>query len=131
MLIEEFVARAIEEDGARLEFTKAPGKVLFHGHCHQKALVGTSMAMEVLRSVPGCDAREIESGCCGMAGSFGFEKEHYDVSMKIGEHSLFGPIRSEEGEFQVVSEGISCRQQIADGTGRPAKHLVEILAEAL
>ena len=131
MLIEEFIARAIAEDGARLEFNKEPGKVLFHGHCHQKALVGTAGAMEVLRSVPGCDVREIESGCCGMAGSFGFEKDHYDVSMKIGEHGLFGPIRSEEGEFQVVSEGISCRQQIADGTGRQAKHLVEILAEAL
>ena len=84
MLIEEFITRAIEEDGARLEFTKEPGKVLFHGHCHQKALVGTARAMEVLRSVPGCDVREIDSGCCGMAGAFGFEKEHYEVSMKIG-----------------------------------------------
>ena len=131
MLIEEFYVRAIEDDGARLDFTKKPGKVLFHGHCHQKALVGTSMAMEVLKSIPGCDAQEVQSGCCGMAGSFGFEQEHYDISMKIGEHSLFGPIRSEEDEFQVVSEGVSCRQQIADGTGRQAKHLVEVLAEAL
>ena len=131
MLIEEFLAHAMDEEGARLEFAKKPGKVLFHGHCHQKALVGTRGAMELLRSIPGCDAEEIPSGCCGMAGSFGFEREHYDVSMRIGEQSLFGPIRSEAGEFQVVSEGISCRQQIADGTGRQAKHLVELLADAL
>ena len=131
MLIEEFVLHAREEAGSEIVYTNMPGKLLFHGHCHQKALAGTSAAMEVLRSIPGCDPREVQSGCCGMAGSFGFEKEHYDISMKIGEHSLFGPIRSEQGEFQVVSEGVSCRQQIEHGTGRRAKHLVEVLAEAL
>lgn len=87
--------------------------------------------MEVLQSIPGANPIEIQSGCCGMAGSFGFEKEHYDISMKIGEYSLFNPIRSESGDFQVVSEGISCRQQIEHGTGRRAKHLVEVIADAL
>jgi FAD/FMN-containing dehydrogenase/Fe-S oxidoreductase len=131
MLIEEFVEYAAENDGAHLDFTKPPGKVLYHGHCHQKALVGSKTAMSVLKAIPGCDPEEVPSGCCGMAGSFGFEKEHYDISMQIGEQSLFGPIRDLDDDVQVVSEGISCRQQIADGTNRRAKHLVEILAEAL
>ena len=131
MLIEEFVLHAQEQDGNIAPFTKGPGKVLFHGHCHQKALVGTQPAMEVLRSIPGCDAQEIKSGCCGMAGAFGFEKEHFQISMDIGEQTLFPAIRSHQGEFTVMSEGVSCRQQIGDSTGVRAKHLVEVLAEAL
>ena len=130
MLIEELVAEAMA-DGAELRPAREPGRVLFHGHCHQKALVGTGAAMEVLRSIPGCDAEEIESGCCGMAGSFGMEKEHYDVSMRIGEQGLFGPIRAADDGVTVVSEGVSCRQQIADGTGATAKHLVELLADTI
>ena len=130
MLIEEFVAHALD-DGAKLRPSKEPGRVLFHGHCHQKALVGTRAAMSVLRSIPGCDVQEIEAGCCGMAGSFGLEKERYDVSMNIGEHSLFGPIRSAGDGATIVSEGVSCRQQIADGTGAKAQHLVELLADAI
>ena len=131
MLIEEFFLYAKERGGPENEFTRSPGKLLFHGHCHQKALVGTRQAMEVLRSIPGCEAQEISSGCCGMAGAFGFEKEHYQTSMNIGEQSLFPAIRSQQGEFVVVSEGVSCRQQIEDGTGVRARHLVEVLAEAL
>ena len=131
MLIEEFVIHAIDNDGAELKFHNSPGQILLHGHCHQKALVGTSKAMRLLKSIPGCEPTEIDSGCCGMAGSFGFEVEHYDLSMKIGEHSLFQPIRSQQGEFTVVTEGESCRHQILDGTGVKAKHLVEVLADAL
>jgi Fe-S oxidoreductase len=139
MLIEEFVLFA-QQEGASLELASDTGtgvpartakKVLFHGHCHQKALVGTRPAMEVLRAVPGCEAEEIQSGCCGMAGAFGYQAEHYEVSMKIGQHSLFGPIRSQRGDFEVVTEGVSCRQQIKDGTGKTARHLVEVLADAL
>ena len=131
MLIEEFVLYTLNNSAPGIDWTKKPGKLLFHGHCHQKALVGTGPAMELLRSIPGCDAREIPSGCCGMAGAFGFEKEHYDISMKIGGQVLFPAIRAEQGDFVVVSEGVSCRQQIEDGTGVHAKHLVEVLAEAL
>ena len=130
MLIEEFVVHALGE-GADIEFGNPPGEVLLHGHCHQKALVGMGPAMEVLGMIPGCNPREIPSGCCGMAGSFGFEKEHYDVSMQIGEQVLFPAIRDDEPGATVVSEGVSCRQQIADGTGRRAKHLAEVLADAL
>ena len=130
MLIEEFVLFA-QDEGAQLEFRNPPAKLLFHGHCHQKALVGTAPAMKVLTSIPNCDPVEIEAGCCGMAGSFGFETEHYDISLTIGEQALLPAIRSQEGEFVVVSEGISCRQQIEHGTGKNAKHLVEVLADAL
>ena len=131
MLVEELVIYAQEEFGASLDLKTTSPPVLFHGHCHQKALVGTGPAMRVLRSVPGSGAVEIPSGCCGMAGSFGFEKEHYDISMTIGEQVLFPAIRAHKGEGLVVSEGVSCRQQIKQGTGSRPKHLVEVLAEAL
>ena len=131
MLIEEFLVYAREEHGATLPFSRPPGKVLFHGHCHQKALVGTTKAMRVLGSVPGCEAEEIKSGCCGMAGSFGFEKEHYEVSMKVGEQVLFPAVREASGNATIVADGVSCRQQIEHGTGTRARHLVETLADAL
>ena len=131
MLIEEFLVYAREEHGAELRFSRPPGRVLFHGHCHQKALVGTGKAMEVLGSVPGCEAEEIKSGCCGMAGSFGFEKEHYEVSMKVGEQVLLPAVREASGSATIVADGVSCRQQIEHGTGTRAKHLVETLADAL
>ena len=133
MLVEQFVQYAIEEEGAVLELDgwRLPDKILLHGHCHQKALVGTRPAMDVLNSIRGCETVEIDSGCCGMAGAFGFAAEHYDVSMKIGEMTLFPAIRQQEGEFVVVAEGVSCRQQIEHGTGKRAMHLVEALAAAL
>ena len=133
MLIEEFLLYAQEDRGAVPEYTRPPGKVLFHGHCHQKALVGTRAAMQVLNAIPGCEATEIQTGCCGMAGSFGLEKEHYDISMSIGEMALFPAVRAQQqqGEFELVMEGVSCRQQVEHGTGKKAKHLVELLAEAI
>ena len=95
--------------------------------------MGTGAAMQVLNSIQGCEAREIQTGCCGMAGSFGLEKEHYDISMSIGEMALFPAVRAqqERGEFELVMEGVSCRQQVEHGTGKRAKHLVELLAEAI
>lgn len=133
MLIERFVEYAVERGAAlNLDGSKLPDSLLLHGHCHQKALVGTGAAMSVLKSIEGCEVEEISSGCCGMAGSFGYETEHYDISMRIGEMSLFPAIREREGDdFAVIAEGVSCRQQIAHGTGKRAKHLVEALAEAL
>ena len=131
MLIEEFVLHAQANDGAELRFSKESGSVMLQGHCHQRALVGIGNAMDVLSKIPGCEAEEISSGCCGMAGSFGLEKEHYDVSMKIGEQELFPAIRERQNGATVVSEGMSCRHQIEDGTGVKAKHLVEVLADAI
>ena len=131
MLIGDFFVEAQEDPGRRIELKPSPGKRLYHGHCHQKALVGTANSMQALRSIPGCEAVEITAGCCGMAGSFGLEREHYDVSLQIGEQALLPAIREEAGDFEVVSEGVSCRQQVEHGTGRQAKHLAEVLAEAI
>jgi Fe-S oxidoreductase len=108
-----------------------PRQFLLHGHCHQKALVGTAAALELLRLIPGAEAREVDSGCCGMAGSFGYEAEHYEISQKIGERALFPAVRALPAAAMVVAMGTSCRHQIADGTGRRARHLAEVLAEAL
>jgi Fe-S oxidoreductase len=104
---------------------------LLHGHCHQKALAGTSAALGLLRRIPGASAREVDSGCCGMAGSFGYEAEHYAISLKIGERALFPAVRGLPPGAEAVAMGTSCRRQIADGTGLRARHLVEALAEAL
>jgi Fe-S oxidoreductase len=111
--------------------TPEPRQYLLHGHCHQKALVGTAAALELLRLIPGAEVREVDSGCCGMAGSFGYEAEHYTISQKIGERVLFPAVRALPPTAMVVAMGTSCRHQIADGAGRPALHLAEILAEAL
>ena len=131
MLIEEFFLEAQEPAESRVELASVPGTKLVQGHCHQKALVGMDQTIEVLNSIPQCEAVEIQSGCCGMAGSFGFEKEHYSISLDIGELSLFPAIRSQQGDFEVISQGVSCRQQIEHGTGKRAVHLAEVLAQAL
>ena len=131
MLIEEFVLHAQANDGASVRYLEGPGRVLLHGHCHQKALVGMGGAMDVLSHIQGCEVTEVQSGCCGMAGSFGLEKEHYDISMKIGEQALFPAVRERPDGAVVVSEGMSCRHQIEDGTGVKARHLVEVLADAI
>ncbi len=104
---------------------------LLHGHCHQKALVGTAPTLAVLRGIPGATVSEIPSGCCGMAGSFGYEKEHYQLSMAIGEQRLFPAVRAAGPDAVIVADGMSCRQQIAHGAQRDSKHLVEVVAEAL
>jgi FAD/FMN-containing dehydrogenase/Fe-S oxidoreductase len=104
--------------------------VLLHGHCHQKALVGTGPTEEALALAPGADVEVVDSGCCGMAGLFGYEQGHYEVSMKMGERRLFPAVRGAE-ERVVVASGTSCREQILDGTGRRALHPAEYLAQLL
>ena len=131
VLIEEFILKALNKSNKSLIFTKPESKILFHGHCHQKALTGTENAMNLLESIVGENLIEIESGCCGMAGSFGYEKEHYDISMQIANQSLIPTIQSQKGNFEIVSEGISCRQQIEFGTDKKAKHLIELLSECI
>jgi len=106
-------------------------RILFHGHCHQKALAGTAITVALLRSIPGAKVVEIDAGCCGMAGSFGFEAEHYELSMSIGELRLFPAIRAEPDDTIIAATGVSCRQQIAHGTSRPARHPVELLRQAV
>jgi FAD/FMN-containing dehydrogenase/Fe-S oxidoreductase len=120
-----------DESAADSSFVLRPSSFLLHGHCHQKALVGTAHALALLRMIPGADVREVDSGCCGMAGSFGYEAEHYDISMRMGERALLPAVRALPPEAEVVAMGTSCRHQIADGAGRRARHLAEVLADAL
>lgn len=131
-LFDEFLAREIRAGRAALPFgAPVARQYLLHGHCHQKALIGSGAALELLRMIPGAEVREVDSGCCGMAGSFGYEAEHYAISQRIGERALFPAVRALPPDAHVVAMGTSCRQQIADGADRPARHLAEILAQAL
>ena len=106
-------------------------EILLHGHCHQKAEVGTAGTHAAIGRIDGCSVNEVDSGCCGMAGSFGFEKEHFDISMQIGKQRLFPAVRETPRHATVVAPGVSCRQQIAEGTGRKAIHPAELLYRAM
>lgn len=130
-MIEEFLVGLIEQGQLDLPFRRGAKSVLLHGHCHQKALIGSSPSLRVLRMLPDATVDEVDSGCCGMAGSFGYEAEHYDLSLAIGERRLFPTIRARDPQSEIVAAGVSCRQQIAHGTQRRARHLVEVLADAL
>lgn len=130
-LIEEFLLHAMEEDRWPPQGqTAGRGAALVHGHCHQKALAGAAPLLRVLRAA-GYDATEADAGCCGMAGAFGYEHEHYDISMTIAEERLFPAIRAAGPDAIIIAPGFSCRQQIAHGTGRRAVHPAEALAGEL
>ncbi len=129
-MIDEFLARLAEEGDLDIAFSAQPRKVLFHGHCHQKALVGVEAAKTSLSLAPGHEVEVVDSGCCGMAGAFGYEKEHYELSMQIGGMKLFPAIEAKGPGWEVAVMGVSCRQQIEHGTGRRARHLVEVLRES-
>ena len=130
-LIDEFLAMLSSRGELALEFGQTSKKVLFHGHCHEKSLVGTASSLAAIRLPPNYEVELINAGCCGMAGSFGFEKEHYDISMTIGGQSLFPAIESKGPDWEVAVMGVSCRQQVEHGTGRSARHLSEVLRDAL
>ena len=104
------------------------GDALFHGHCHQKSVMSTSADIALLRAT-GLRVHAPETGCCGMAGSFGFQREHYDVSMRIGEHALLPRVRAASSDTWLVTDGFSCRQQIVQATGRTPMHLAEVMAQ--
>ena len=129
-LPEELLLQAIA-DGRLALRPMAGTRILFHGHCHQKAVTGTAATVALLRAIPGAEVTEVDAGCCGMAGSFGFEAEHYDLSMRIGELRLFPAVRAEPAATVIAASGVSCRQQIAHGTGRAARHPLEIVRSAL
>jgi Fe-S oxidoreductase len=131
--IEEFLTKLAEQGKLNLPWSVSPEPqhILVHGHCHQKATIGTNSLLNMLRMIPNASVEEINSGCCGMAGSFGYEKEHYEISMKCGEDRLFPSIRQADSKTKIVAAGTSCRNQIKDGTGRVAKHPIEVLADAL
>lgn len=129
--IDEFLYQLHQRDELDLTFTDASKRLLLHGHCHQKALIGTAPTLALLRLPSGYEVEEIASGCCGMAGSFGYEAEHYDLSMDIGRQRLFPAVEGAGPDVEIVADGISCRQQIHHATGRTARHLVEVLWEAV
>ena len=106
-------------------------QIQFHGHCHQKASSGVESSIRALSLPQNFTVELIDAGCCGMAGSFGFEKEHYDISMAIGNDRLFPSITRKDQDWEIAVMGISCRQQIEHGTLRQPRHLVEILRDAI
>jgi Fe-S oxidoreductase len=132
LMIEELLVKTAGDGGPQIEWSPDVLKnVALQVHCHERALIGTQAAVKALSLPPGYQATLIDAGCCGMAGSFGFEKEHYDISMKVGEDRLFSFIRAASPDAEIAVTGVSCRQQIEDGAGRAARYLSEILAEAV
>ena len=127
MMIDVFLEKEMNAGKINAEFTSKFRKLMIHGHCHQKSLYGTTAMERVLKSIPGLEVEVLDSGCCGMAGSFGYEKEHYELSMKVGEDRLFPAIRQKDEETGLVACGFSCRHQISDATGLKARHWVEFL----
>ena len=128
----EFFAQLTENGELPLEFSAEPRDILLHGHCHQRALVGIQPTVEMLSSPAAHDVTVIDSSCCGMAGAFGYEKAHYELSMNIGELRLFGAVREKPpGSFTLSAAGFSCRHQLEHATGVQPKHPIEVLHEAL
>ena len=129
---EEFLAKELEAKNIDTTlFTAAPKTLKVHGHCHQKALSGTFSSFQMLSIPDNYAVTILNTGCCGMAGSFGYEKEHYEVSMQVGEDTLFPKVRNCSVDTEIAAAGTSCRHQIFDGTKRIAKHPITILKEAL
>jgi FAD/FMN-containing dehydrogenase/Fe-S oxidoreductase len=131
LLFEELIAQLVDAGRLNLTFTDEPRQILLHGHCHQKALVGSGPTIRALSLPPNYTVTEVDSGCCGMAGSFGYEAEHYELSLKMGERRLLPAVRQASLETIIAAPGVSCRQQIEHGSGREARHPAQILRDAL
>jgi Fe-S oxidoreductase len=130
LLFEEFIAREMKAGRFQLALKAVDKPILLHGHCHQKAFGAVSPILDVLGLIPGARPELIESSCCGMAGSFGYEAAHYDVSMQMAEASLLPALRRQPDAI-VVADGTSCRHQIADGAQREAVHVAVLLDRQL
>ena len=131
-MMDEFIAAEIDKGMiSKEQFTKETKQIQLHGHCQQKALSSVAPSVKLLSLPENYTVTIIPSGCCGMAGSFGYEKEHYDLSMQISELVLLPAVRKQPADTIIAAPGTSCRHQIKDGTGRKALHPVEILFEAL
>jgi FAD/FMN-containing dehydrogenase/Fe-S oxidoreductase len=129
-LVPDLLTQAIDDGRLVLGDALRGREILLHGHCHEKAVTGTAATRALLSRIPGAEVTEIDAGCCGMAGSFGFEAEHYDLSMKIGGLRLFPAIAASPPDTLLAATGVSCRQQIAHGAGRMARHPVELVHQA-
>jgi Fe-S oxidoreductase len=130
-LFEEFLAKEAGAGRLSLNLKRADKTALLHGHCHQKAFGAMSAVSTVLAMVPGLKVETVETSCCGMAGSFGYEAEHYDVSMKMAELALLPAVRAASGETVIIADGTSCRHQISHGAARTAVHVARVLEGAL
>jgi Fe-S oxidoreductase len=130
-LFEEFVAIEIDAGRWNLDLQPLASEAYVHGHCHQKAFGAMTAVEKTLRLIPGLDVHVIESSCCGMAGSFGYEIDHYDVSMKMAERTLLPAVRTMPEGALLVTDGLSCRHQIEHGTKKRAEHVASVLAAAL
>ena len=131
LTFEEFVAQAAAVGDLRLDFEGPPRHILLHGHCHQKALVGSEPSKAALALPPDYTVEEVDSGCCGMAGSFGYEAEHIDLSVRMAERRLLPAVGAADAATLIAAAGVSCRQQVTFGSSRQAHHPAEILAAAL
>ena len=130
--IEEFLQNEFEKGNIRTnQFTTEKKSIKIHGHCHQKALSSTQATFSILNIPENYSPTIMNTGCCGMAGSFGYEKEHYKISMQVGEDTLFPKIRNTSKETEIIASGTSCRHQILDGTNRYAKHPITVIREAI
>jgi Fe-S oxidoreductase len=128
---EEFVESRFAELAGEDPFIAGPKRILVQGHCHQRSLVGMAPVLRLLSLIPGAEVIDLDAGCCGMAGSFGYEKEHYEVSRLVGEQRLFPAIRQAGPDDVIVAPGFSCRLQIQHFTGRTAVHPAQLLASLL
>ena len=131
MLLEEFLVA--EHKAGRLALALRPlgRKVVVHGHCHQKAFAAMGAVEAALKLIPGQEVSVIESSCCGMAGAFGYEARHLEVSMRMAELDLLPAVRKAPADAILVADGTSCRHQIHDGAGREAVHVARVLESAL
>jgi FAD/FMN-containing dehydrogenase/Fe-S oxidoreductase len=130
-LFEEFIARETRGGNLKLAFKAASSKALLHGHCHQKSFGAMSPVQQALQLIPGLEVETLESSCCGMAGSFGYQAETLDASLAMGELTLLPAVRKAAPHTIVVADGTSCREQISHGAGREALHVARVLAAAL
>jgi Fe-S oxidoreductase len=131
MMLEEFLVQEEKKGSLEIDFVPIKKKALVHGHCHQKAFDAMGAVQTALNLIPDLEVELIDSSCCGMAGSFGYEANHYDISMAMAELSLLPAIRNADDQTLIVADGTSCRHQIKDGIGRRAKHVARILESAL
>ncbi len=129
--VESYINGLAQKDQLPLTFKPLEKRILLHGHCHQKALWGVQDSLDILNMPPGYDTTLIDSGCCGMAGAFGYESEHYEFSLKVGEDRLLSRVRESDSEVEIAAAGLSCREQIKHATNKIPKHPVELLWEAV
>jgi Fe-S oxidoreductase len=130
-MLEAFILDKTEQGEIKFNFDQKTRKVLYHGHCQQKAVFGTENTLKLLQLIPNCTVEQVDSGCCGMAGSFGYEHEHFDLSIQLAEMSLAPAVRNADPDVLICASGTSCREQIHYTTHRAAKHPIEIFADAL